>query len=95
MIKLKKTFKKYNEEEYLKFDRIENPPSKRPDLCAFLLLDALVPATRDLIDWAGYDEISLDVDLDKLKQVATEEDILFLVRCGIRYDDEGCLKMFV
>jgi hypothetical protein len=34
-----------------------------------------------------------EVDPDKLAHAAREEDILYLVRCGVRYSDD-CLGMF-
>jgi hypothetical protein len=101
-IDLKKTFEKYDGTdtdgtgELLEFSRIENPLSKRPDLCAFLLLDKLVPGNRDIVGDAGHDEIGLDVDLEALAEAATEEDIITLIRCGVRYDEEdNWLQMFV
>lgn len=82
-------------DEHIKFERIENPPSKSPDLCAFLLLDRLAPSDRDIVSAANHDEIWLSTDIAKLAEVASEDDIVYLVRCGVRYDDEfECLGMF-
>jgi hypothetical protein len=67
------------------FDKIENPPCKRPDLCAFLLLDRLVPGDESLIYSIGDGEVFLSVDVEKLAQVATREDVLYLVRCGVSW----------
>lgn len=84
------------EDDFLKFDRIENKLHARPDLCAFLLLDKLVPGTRDMVCGAEHDEIFIGTDPDSLAAVATEADILTLVRCGVRYDEETrSLAMFV
>ena len=96
MINLYETFKKYNG-EYTKFDRVENKLHDRPDLCAFLLLDKLLPnAGCDLVCAAVHDIIYLEVDCEKLSSVATEEDILMLRRCGVFYDTEtDSLAMFV
>lgn len=96
MIDLNATFEKYDD-DYLKFGRVENKLSSRPDLCAFMLLDKLLPnAILDMISAAEHDEIFLEVDCDKLAEVATEEDILTLIRCGVRYDDDlDGLAMFV
>jgi hypothetical protein len=80
-------FERYND-EFLKFERIPNPPSQRPDLCAFLLLDRLVPGKRDIVSCAEHDEIWLDVDEEQFKKTATEEDVLYLTRCGIRWDPD-------
>lgn len=83
------------EDDFLKFDRIENKLHARPDMCAFLLLDKLVPGTRHMVCGAEHDEIFIDTDPDALAAVATEADILTLVRCGVRYDEETCsLAMF-
>jgi hypothetical protein len=68
--------------------------SRRPDINAFLLLDRLVPGKLDIICHSEHDEITLDIDVDELNKVGTEEDALDLIRCGVRYDG-GCLRMFV
>lgn len=82
-------------DEFLKFDRVENKLSQRPDLHAFLLLDSLVPRNRDMVASACHDEIWLDIDVDELAQTAiTEDQIRDLVRCGVRVD-ESALCMFV
>jgi len=92
---LKAAFDKF-EADFIKFDRIADPPSMRSDICAFLLLDKLVPGTIDMVTAAEHDEIWLQVDCDVLAKVATEDDILYLVRCGVRYDDDtDSLAMFV
>lgn len=76
-------------DEYIKFERIEKPRHRRPDICAFLLLDELVPGEpRDMVAAAEHDEIWLDVDCDALAEVATQEHIVELSRCGVRYDPE-------
>jgi hypothetical protein len=86
-----------NDDEFLKFDRIspERRLSARPDLCAFLLLEHLVPGTRNIIGGAEHDEIYLSADLEALLAAATEDDIVTLVRCGVRADeDNDALCMF-
>lgn len=91
---LGEVFEKFND-DYIDFDKVENPLHSRPDLCAFLLLDKLVPGTGDMISAAEHDEIFLDTDVDELALIATEDDILTLVRCGVRYSEEfNCLCMF-
>lgn len=96
MIDLKEAFEAHDQ-EHGKFERIERPAHSRPDLCAFLLLDRLVPgAGRPMISAAEHDEIFLDVDCSKLAKVATDEDILELTRCGVRFDSTyNCLAKFV
>ena len=87
-----------HEEEYLKFERIpkERRLSLRPDLNAFLLLDRYTPANQDIVGAAEHDEIWLNIDLDDLAGVITEEDIVTLLRCGVRFDgDTDSLAIFV
>lgn len=90
----KEQYAKYSDAEFLKFDRVENKLSKRPDLHAFNLLDRLLPGTGDMVTSAEHDEIWLDIDTEELAKVATEEQIIELIRCGVRYDN-GMLAMFV
>jgi hypothetical protein len=97
MSEIAEVFEKFDD-EFLKFDRV--PPERklhpRPDLCAFLLLDRLVPGTSDMVAAAEHDEIWLEVSPEALAAVATEDDILTLIRCGLRYDgDVDSLAMFV
>ena len=96
MIDIKEVFYKYDD-CYLEFDMVGDKLSKRPDLCAFMLIDSLLPdSCCDIVSAAEHDEIYLDVDIDVLAKLATEEDIQTLVRCGVRYDEGyGCLCMFV
>ncbi len=86
----------YCDSEYIKFDRIEHPRSKRPDLCAFMMLDAICPGTRDILGSAHHDEIFLSLELDDLAPRLTKETIVDLLRCGVRFAT-GCesLAMFV
>lgn len=88
-------FEKHND-EYGKFDLVENKLSSRPDLHAFLLLDSLVPnAGRDMISASEHDKFFLDVDCKDLQKVATEQNVIDLVRCGVMYSGEyDCLSMF-
>ena len=92
-----------HEGEFLKFERVTNRRSQRPDLHAFLLLDEILPpkptigdpsCSSDMVASAGHDEIWLDTDIDQLAEVATEDQWIELVRCGVRIDD-GYLAMFV
>jgi len=70
-------------------------PTKRRDLNAFLLLEKLLPGEGDIVSAAEHDEIFLDVTLEDLAKVVTEEDVMNLIRCGVRIDEnrEG-LAMF-
>lgn len=82
-------------DEYAKFERIENKRNERPDLHAWLLLDEMFPNPgHDMVSAAAHDEIWLDVEGDDLHKL-TDEQILELVRCGVRYDEgDECLVMF-
>lgn len=92
---LKALYEKHDK-EFLRFERVANPRSKRPDLHAFLLLDELTPDTRDMVSSAEHDEIWLDVKIEALAEVITEEQFVDLIRCGVRYDsDVDSLAMFV
>ena len=93
---LEELFDKHDD-EYLEFERIQNKLSSRPDIHAFILLNSLVQSdSRDMVSAAEHDEIFLDVDPEELAQVATEEQIVDLIRCGVRYSAEhDSLAMFV
>ena len=77
------------DEEYLKFDRIENPPHKSYEVCGLMKLYELydtieLDAQHDIIYASGDDDTFL-----------TYEDWLYLCRCGFFYDEEfGCFAMF-
>jgi hypothetical protein len=90
---IEKTFDKY-EKEFLKFERVENKFSNRPDLHAFILLDKLFPEITDMISSAEHDQIWLDISMEDFEKIATEKIILELVRCGVMFDEES-LSLFV
>lgn len=87
MLDLYAAFARFDE-EYLNFDCVEAKPHPRRDLCAFMLLDALVPGHHPLILAAEHDVVYLDIDCTALATVASEADIRTLVRCGVRFDGE-------
>lgn len=87
-----------HEDEFLKFDRIpaDERLSTRPDLHAFTILDRLVPGTDDMVSSAQYDEIFLSIDPETLASVVSREQLVDLIRCGLRYDEQfDSLAMFV
>lgn len=96
MIDVKAMFAKHAG-EYLEFDRVKvRPYGNRADLHAFVLLAQLDPSTEDMVSSAEHDQIWLGVDYEAVGDVATEEQIIELIRCGVRFDDEyDCLHMFV
>jgi hypothetical protein len=105
--KIIELFKKH-EDEYLKFDRIplDEKFSESPDLCAFKLISNLLlkdeHRNKDIIRGAEHDEIYL-MELQELKWIdwsdnitRIENEIIYLIRCGVRYDSGfDVLKMFV
>lgn len=90
---VKELFDKHDD-EHLKFERIPDHerPYKQPDLCAFVYLAGKLPCVGDVVSDASHDEIYLGFEeLERL----TEEDVLYIVRCGVMYDeDNDCLWMF-
>lgn len=84
---LEALFEKHNE-EYIEFERIpaERRLSNRPDLNAFLLLDRLFPDTDDIISAAEHDEYSVSIAPSALCEKVSEECLIDLIRCGLRYD---------
>lgn len=84
------------EDDYFRFEGVENKLSNRPDLHAFILLNQLQPKDRDMVSAAEHDEIYLDIDVEELAKVITLDQVRDLTRCGVRYDDGlDCLAMFV
>lgn len=76
--------------DYLKFERVENKLSERPDIHAMILLDRLQPKPgRDIISCAAHDVFYLDIDAEKLNEVITDDQVQELVRCGVHYDSDG------
>jgi hypothetical protein len=89
-------FKKFEENDYLEFEEVENKRSNRRDLHAFLLLDELFPIAidrhDDMISAAEHDEFYLDVSWGNIEKL-TDDQILELTRCGVRCDEDA-LCMF-
>ena len=82
-------------DEYRKFAAVENKLSQRPDLHAFLLLDRRFPEDADLVFAADHDVYYLDLSPEQIATL-TDQEILDLTRCGIRYDSSAeCLAVFV
>ena len=90
-IKQLKRFFEAHDDEFLKFERIpkERRSTRRPDLHAFLMLDALVPGETDIVACAEHDEIYLDVSAEDLAKIATEDQLVDLIRCGVRHDPDN------
>ena len=83
---LQDAWEKYDD-EYIQFDRVEIKFSQRRDLHAFILLDKLVPGSKEnFVAAAEHDEIWLSTSPEDLEKVVTEAQIIELIRCGVRYD---------
>ena len=80
-------FEKF-EDDYGRFDDIENKMSMRPDLHAFILFDQLAPAKGDIISASEHDEFFLNVDVEEFKKHATPEIVRDLRRCGVMWSGE-------
>jgi len=91
--KIEDLFRSFEDNEYFKFDRVENKLSNRPDLHAFMLLASLFPGTQDIILSAEHDEVFLSITKKDIESL-TEFHICELVRCGVRID-EGILCLFI
>lgn len=82
--------------EFLKFDRVTNKRSQRPDLHAFLLLEELAQDIEDIVACAEHDQIWLGVSMSVLAEKITPGQITELIRCGVSYDvTTDSLTMFV
>jgi hypothetical protein len=73
----------------------KNKRSNRKDLHAFLLLDELMPSGKKIISGISSDgyEIYLDVDIDDLNAIISDDQIIELIRCGVMCDGNS-LSMF-
>ncbi len=96
---LRALFKKHSD-EYLKDDRIGlERMHRRPDICAFMMLDFLNEAQNgacyeDVVTWAGHDEIGLGVHPEQILDIITEQAVIDLIRCGVLLSDDT-FTMFV
>ena len=90
---IEKLFEKH-EKENKNFERIENPPSNRPDLCAFLLLDKLFPKNEKIISSSEHDGVYLNFSPEEIEKLS-EDDVIYLYRCGIFLNSEQSLYYFV
>lgn len=77
----------------LAFDAIADKRHPRPDLCAMLYLHERVGGEGRMC-MAGVGEIWLDCGPKQLRKL-TSDDVLYLVRCGVRFDEDAeALAMF-
>jgi len=92
---IEELFEKY-EDEFLNY-RVDPSLEKiRKDFTIFKMLNDKFPSHKDLISGSGHEEIFLDVDPKELLSVFTEEEIVKMIRCGLRFSSEyDCLCMYV
>ncbi len=80
-------------EEYLKFERIPDKLHICPTLCGYLKVASLYKNPAKFSVAAEHDVVYMGW-LDDLRKV-TEEDIVYLLRCGISFNDEtNCFMDF-
>lgn len=94
---LEAIFEKHSDLEFLKFERVVNKRSGRPDLHAFMFLDELLPSPgSDMVTCAEHDKIWLQPKVEEVASKITEEQVIDLLRCGVFYDEDSeSLTMFV
>ena len=86
---------KFFEEHSDKF-LVQESPYYRRDLQAFNRINELVPGNTVMVSAAAHDQIWLGVDPDALNAAASDDDLIFLMRCGVGYDsNEDGFYMFV
>lgn len=73
-----------HEDQYL----VKPNGDPRRDIDAFNAIDKLCPSNGDMISCAEHDEFWLSVEPEKLASLAEEETIIFLIQCGVRYDND-------
>lgn len=83
-------------EDYGKFELINDKKSSRPDIHAFMLLDCIFESSgRGIVVAASHDVIYLESSSEEISKLSSDQ-ILELTRCGVMYDSENdCLSMFV
>jgi hypothetical protein len=82
-------FEKHENTEYNYPECVKNKHSQRPDLNALMLLDELFPGSKDIIAYASHHQITLSMRPKDLAKVATEDQVIELIRCGLRIDDDA------
>lgn len=88
-----KEFIRDNHWNYGKFERINNPPSTHRDLCAMLILSKFMTNPRtSVINCAEGKEsagmLVFEPSIHDIETMATEAQVIDLIRCGCRYNGE-------
>lgn len=92
---IKVRFDKFDSESH-KFERIPEAERLHPNqrLCVFMKVASLMSDPEKFEVFAEHDIIGMPND-DEFKSPITDDDILYLVRCGVRWSTEfDCLAMF-
>jgi len=87
-----------NENEFKKFQNVENKSNRCRDIHVLLLLQKTFDIYLSVLIYIDNGGVNLNVDMsdDKNLEKFTEELILELVQCGVRYDSkEDCLVYYV
>jgi hypothetical protein len=92
-------FFKDNEDLYLVGSKdVKGRQTARNDLHVMMVLDELLYddaySDRDMVSHVRHEEMFFAVDADRVFELASEEKLQNLIRCGLRYSD-GSLCMFV
>ena len=74
--------------EFGEFGRVENKLDSRMDLHALVLLAKLFPSEKRIISEFGLSWFCIGVTPKQVESL-TSEQVLELVRCGVRYDDNN------
>ncbi len=87
----------FKDEDRLEF---ENLPDKyklhaRRDLCGLLIMDMLIPGTRDILGGADHDVVYMDADREEVLAKCTLDDLRALRACGITLGEYDDFQMYV
>lgn len=78
--------------EFLKFDRVVNKRSNRRDLHAFLMIDEKYPSHSTIVESAEDSEIFIGIPSE---ETFTDDEVIELIRCGVRWEESVGFCMFV
>lgn len=78
------------DDEYLNYQRIKDLPYDAPDVCAFFKLSQIYGSNnyRFMITGTDHDSVYIRTEPGLLFGRITQEDVVYLRRCGLCYDDD-------
>ena len=86
-------WKRHSDSEFLAFEKINMPPFKAADLCGLARAYKFVDEARqhqDIVSHSGHDELTINLCAQEaVDNGITEADIIYLLRCGIRYEENN------